>query len=407
MSRQNLITDKEKRYQASKQVTLLGAVVNVILSVGKIAAGVIGHSPVMVADGVHSASDLVSDAVVVWGMRMGKAAPDVEHPYGHGRFETLATLVLALALFGVALGIMHDAVDRLRDPGAIIVPTTIALWGAILSILCKEALYHYTVRVGKQHNAKTIIANAWHHRSDAISSVAALAGISGAMMGMPLLDPVAAIAVALIVLKMGISFARDTLKELSDAAIDGDIKKTVDELVVSIPEVRSAHFLKGRQMGSDILIDVHVEVHPYISVSEGHQIAEMVRFALLQGIKEINDVLVHVDTIDDHAELFPKLPTRLELLPQVISMQNKVGGIHKIERFSLNYTPQGIIADLSISLTGSPTLTEAQGMADRFRTQLLTLDTLKNACVHLFLTDGKTWTDQQRQQDWVMAQGSE
>lgn len=405
MSRQNLITEKEKRYQASKRVTVVGAVANVILSVGKIVAGVLGHSPVMVADGVHSASDLVSDAVVMWGMRMGKAAPDVDHPYGHGRFETIATLVLAMALLGVAVGIMYDAVARLQNMSNITVPTTIALWGAMASILIKEGLYHYTVLVGKRYNAKTIIANAWHHRSDAISSVAALAGISGAMMGMPLLDPVAAIAVAVIVFKMGIGFARDTLKELSDAAIDHDVRKKVDELVVSIPEVRDAHFLKGRQMGSDILIDVHVEVHPYISVSEGHQIAETVRFTLLNAIKEINDVLVHVDTIDDHVELFPKLPTRRDLLPQVELIKAGVDGIHRIERFSLNYTPQGIIADISISLAGSRTLDQAQGISDRFREQLLTVDTICNACVHLFLTDGGTWKDQKRQQAWVKAEG--
>ena len=407
MSRQTLVTDKEKRYQASKQVTIIGAVANVILSVGKILAGILGNSPVMVADGVHSASDLVSDAVVMWGMRMGKAAPDADHPYGHGRFETIATLVLAMALLAVAFGIMLDAVQRLQDPTSITAPTTIALWGAIASILIKEGLYHYTVVIGKQYNAKTIIANAWHHRSDAISSVAALAGISGAMMGMPLLDPVAAIAVAVIVLKMGISFARETLKELADSAIDEDIRKTVDTLVHAIPEVRDAHFLKGRQMGSDILIDVHVEVHPFISVSEGHQIAETVRFTLLKEIKDINDVLVHVDTIDDHKHLFPKLPTRRELLPEVQTIQAKIEGIHTIERFSINYTPEGIIADLSISLEGSPTWEQAKQIAEQFRTQLLTLETVCNASIHLFLSDGKSWTEQQRQLEWVQAKSGD
>lgn len=403
MSRQNFVSDKEKRYQASKRVTIIGAIANVFLSAGKIIAGIIGHSPVMVADGVHSASDLVSDVVVVWGMRMGKAAPDAEHPYGHGRFETLATLVLALVLLAVAFGIMFDAVDRLQEPETIAVPTAIALWGAIASLIIKEGLYHYTVIVGKRYNAKTIIANAWHHRSDAISSVAALAGISGAMLGMPLLDPVAAIAVAVIVLKMGINFARDTLTELADAAIDSEIRKNVDSLIVSIPEVRDAHFLKGRQMGSDILIDVHIEVHPFISVSEGHQIAEIVRFTLLDKIKEVNDVLVHVDTMDDHAELFPELLTRQQLLPEVRAIMGHVDGVHRIERLSLDYTLQGIVVDLSLSLDNASTVDRAQGIADQFREKLLMLEAVCDVCIHLFLTDGGRWRDQQRQQQWVEA----
>ena len=382
------MTNKEARYQAAQRVTVVGALVNVVLSIGKIAAGILGHSPVMVADGVHSASDLLSDAVVVWGMRLGKTAPDEEHPYGHGRFETFATLLLAMALLGVAFGITWDAVDRLRTPEEIAVPTAIALLGAIASIAIKEGLYHYTMRVGKKYNAKAIMANAWHHRSDAISSVAALAGISGAMMDMPLLDPVAAIAVALIVFKMGIGFARDTLNELSDAAIDSDIRKKVDQVVAATPGVRHAHYLKGRQMGSDILIDVHIEVHPFITVSEGHQIAETVRFSLLAAMKEINDVMVHVDTIDDHRHLFPELPSRQMLLPQVTAIQNTIEGIQKIERFSLHYTPQGILANLTISLKNpSVSLQEARELAAQLRQKLHAAKIFQNVSIDLPLRE--------------------
>ncbi len=399
----DIVGDREKRFQASKRVTIVGAVANVILSVGKILAGVFGNSPVMIADGVHSASDLVSDAVVVWGMQLGKARADADHPYGHGRYETFATLFLALALFAVAIGIIVDAVDRLASPELITPPELMALWAAILSIVIKESLYHYTVIVGKKYNAKAIIANAWHHRSDAISSIAALAGIGGAMLGLPLLDPVAAIAVAVIVGKMGLEFARDALKELADAAIDQSIKENINAMVEAIPEVQNAHFLKGRQMGSDILIDVHIEVHPYISVSEGHQIAEKVRHKLLAQIQEVNDVMVHVDTVDDHAILVPVLLSRKQMLEKIEQARNEHPSINRLENLSLHYTPEGIVLNLSISLDQSDTFQAAQERAEQFHRSLMKIDGIQSAIIHIFATDGQQWNRESRFEEWVLA----
>jgi cation diffusion facilitator family transporter len=399
----DIVGDREKRFQASKKVTIIGAVANVILSTGKILAGVFGNSPVMIADGVHSASDLVSDAVVVWGMQLGKASADEDHPYGHGRFETLATLFLAFALFAVAIGIIVDAVDRLGSPELITPPELIALWAAVLSIIIKEGLYHYTVIVGRKYNAKAIIANAWHHRSDAISSVAALAGIGGAMLGLPLLDPVAAVAVAVIVGKMGLEFARDALKEFSDSAIDESIQKSIKEMVATIPEVQDAHFLKGRQMGSDILIDVHIEVHPFISVSEGHQIAEKVRYTLLKQIKEVNDVMVHVDTVDDHAILVPVLHSRREMLEKIEQTKKSFLKIVALENLSLHYIPEGIIINLSISLDSAATFAEGINVAEQFQKSLQQIEGVQSAVVHLFASDGGHWTEQDRYKEWVQA----
>lgn len=399
----DIIGDREKRFRASRKVTIVGAVANIILSVGKIVAGVIGNSPVMIADGVHSASDLVSDAVVVWGMQLGKARPDADHPYGHGRYETLATLFLALALFAVAIGIIVDAVSRLEHPELIAPPEMIALWAAILSIAIKEALYHYTVIVGKKFNAKAIIANAWHHRSDAISSVAALAGIGGAMLGVPLLDPVAAVAVAVIVGKMGLEFARDSIKEFADAAIDETIHENINKMVAAVPEVQDAHFLRGRQMGSDILIDVHIEVHPFISVSEGHQIAEKVRYSLLEQIKEVNDVMVHVDTVDDHAILVPILLSRREMLEKIKKCKQAFPEILTLENLSIHYTPEGIVLNLSIALNKTDTFASAMQTAHSFHKALLDYEEIQSVVINLFATDGEEWTTQERHKEWVLA----
>lgn len=367
---------KVRRYHSARRATILSAAVNVALAIGKIFAGIVGHSAAMVADGLHSASDLITDGVVMISMRVAGREADEDHPYGHGKFETLATQFIAVVLIGVALGIIIDAVGRIRDP-ALTAPTTIALVAAFVSILSKEALFQYTIRVGRALNAKALIANAWHQRSDAISSVAALIGIGGAMMGWPLLDPLAAIAVALILGKVGVELLYDAVKELTDStdAIDKELQTRIAALVDANPDVRACPFCTARRLGPDIVVDVTIVVDPYLSVSEGHQIAERVRHTLLDRIDAVTDVRVHVDPCDHdlHAPS-PDMTDRyaiLALVDREIADHHPITGVDDI---TLHYTPEGIVLDASLAIDESVSLADAQADADDLRARVMAAD---------------------------------
>nr|CRH06632.1 putative Cation diffusion facilitator family transporter [Candidatus Magnetococcus massalia] len=346
--------DAEKsQHRAADRAILVGVVVNLLLSIGKIIAGVVGHSAALVADGVHSASDLVSDGVVWLGMRIARQAPDEEHPYGHGRFETLATLFIALALLAVAIGIVVDAVDRvhLEATSTMLVPTDMALIAVILSIFTKEGLFHYTLRVGERLNQRALIANAWHHRSDAISSIAAMVGIVGAQMGWPLMDPIAAIVVAFILGKVAWGFLMEVYHEFVNAAsaVDAAVQQKIQQLIDEHPDVRSAHLVKARRSGSDVQVDIHVVVNPMLSVSEGHQIAEQLRMTLTTEIQGVQDALVHVDPEDDTQHPIPiTFPNRSRVKEVFEPHVNKMPEFALLESLMLHYTHAGLVVDLKL-----------------------------------------------------------
>ncbi len=197
------VDGREERKRTTQQVTLVGALINTLLSVVKIAVGLIAQSQALVADGIHSLSDLLSDVLVYVAAQHAGHGPDSDHPYGHGRFETAATLGLGILLVMVALGISWDAVSRLFTPEKLLHPGPMALYAAALSIVAKEALYHYTVRAARRIRSDMLQANAWHHRSDAASSIVVLVGVAGTMAGLPYLDAIAAFAVGLMVAKIG------------------------------------------------------------------------------------------------------------------------------------------------------------------------------------------------------------
>ncbi|MBF0176300.1 MAG: cation transporter [Magnetococcales bacterium] len=343
---------KQERFAAAHRVTVLGVAVDFLLSIGKILAGLLGRSAAMVADGVHSLSDLIVDAAVLIGMHYAKKDADDAHPYGHGRYETLASQFIAVSLLLLAMGIFWDAAYRLGSP-ALQPPGMVALIAAILSIAAKEALYHYTLRVGKKYDARAIIANAQHHRSDVVSTLAALLGVGGAMLGYPILDPIAAIVVAMILAKTGWDLLKEAMDELTDStrAIDDQIQHHITSLVEAIPEVHSAHFLSARRMGPDIRVDVHVVVDPFLSVSEGHQISEKVRISLLENVAAITEVLVHVDTVDDQVESLPTLSDRTDLTKHVEEEIQNGDHFSRLESLTPHYTMEGIILDLVLVTT--------------------------------------------------------
>lgn len=363
---------KQERYLAARKATLIGVVVNVFLSIGKIVAGIAGNSAAILADGIHSASDLITDGVVLISMRASKVQADDEHPYGHGKFETLATQFISLTLLLVAFGICFDAVGRLQKPD-LEPPTLIALIAAFVSLISKEAMFQYTIRVGRRLNATALIANAWHQRSDAISSIAAMVGIGGAMMGWPIFDPLAAIAVAFILGKVGIDLFRDSFRELTDstAAIDKEVHKEISGLVESLPEVLSAHAMTPRRMGPDIIVDVHVVVPLCLTASEGHQVADRVRKTLLAQVEAITQVMVHVDTENDEKKEVP-LMARREILQDLVGREIADSwSILGVNRLTPHYATDGIDIDLVLDVNNDSSLTQIHSESQHLSRQLI------------------------------------
>ncbi|MBF0156332.1 MAG: cation transporter [Magnetococcales bacterium] len=364
---------RDDRFLAGRRAALVGFITNLILTIGKIAAGLLGHSTAMLADGLESLSDMVADGILLLAMRIARRGADADHPYGHGKFETLATLATSLLILAMAGTIVTMAFGKFQEP-SLLPPTGIALVAAVVTILTKEALFRYTIAIGRRINAKAVIANAWHHRSDAISTVASLIGIVLGMYGWPLADPIAAIIVAFILGRLGIQFLGEAIRDLTDAAsaIDQEIQEKIASLVKTTPNVRSVHLLKARRLGPDILVDVHVVVHPHLSVSEGHQIAEKVRLALEDGIRGLIDVMVHVDTEDDQLTgAVPIFPDRHSLQERLEPCLDGLAALSPPLRVVSHYATSGIRLELGIGASSSVSLAVAQREAATLATRIV------------------------------------
>lgn len=291
--------DADVRNRATRRVAIVSALTNLIMSFAKIIVGYLGHSQALIVDGIHSLSDLLSDALVLFAGHHANQAPDAEHPYGHGRFETAATLALGILLLLVAVGIGWDSVERLFNQDELQTPAAIALYAAAFSILANEALYWYTLIVARRIKSKMLEANAWHHRSDAVSSIVVLAGIGGTQLGISNLDTVAAVIVSVMIAKIGWTLGWQALEELVDKSLDEEEVDKVHSVIDSVDGVRSLHMLRTRKSGHMSAADVHVLVDPSLTVSEGHMIAATVEERLKQRIEHLADVTVHVDPEDD------------------------------------------------------------------------------------------------------------
>lgn len=343
---------QEARYRDARRVTLVGAVVNLVLAAAKIVFGVIGQSQALVADGVHSLSDLVSDAMVWLAARHGSRDADESHPYGHARIETAATVGLGIVLILVAGGILFDAVTRLFEVERLLHPGYLAIVVAALSVISKEALYHYTVAAARRHRSNLLRANAWHHRSDAVSSIIVVVGVAGAMAGLDYLDALAAAAVALMIAKIGWDLGWQSVKELVDTALDAERVAEIHQRILSVDGVEELHMLRTRHMGPDALVDVHILVPPHCSVSEGHQIAEAVRAELIREFDEVRDVMVHIDPEDDEAyPVNADLPLREELLSRLRKQWQDIPEAKAIQKATLHYLKGRVQVDLLLPLS--------------------------------------------------------
>jgi len=338
------------RYQEVRKVTLVGSLVDFLLGVAKIIVGWFAHSQALIADGVHSLSDLATDFLVLYAAKHAHRAADEDHPYGHGRIETLATVGLGIALIGIALGIGYDAMRRMNSPDLLLDPGWIALGVAALSVVSKEVIYQYTRNAAKRLRSNMLMANAWHSRSDAISSIVVVIGVAGAMMGYTYLDSVAAIAVAVMISKIGFELVLDSTKELIDTALEPEVTDAIRREVFNIDGVRALHMLRSRRSGSDALVDLHIQVDPRISVSEGHQIGDTVRRQLLERIEEVTDVTVHIDPEDDEQKSpCDKLPLRGDLIEALKERWEHLDGIHA-DQVTLHYLDGKLQVELGLPL---------------------------------------------------------
>jgi cation diffusion facilitator family transporter len=326
-------------------------VVNLLLAAAKIGFGLIAQSQALVADGIHSLSDLMSDALVYWAAHHAHHGPDEKHPYGHGRFETAATLGLGILLVLVAVGIAWDAVDRLFSPERLLTPSLLALGVALFSILANEALYQYTMAVGKRLRSDMLKANAWHHRSDAISSIVVLVGVAGTMAGLPYLDAMAAVGVSLMVAKIGWNLGLSAFHELVDSGLEEERLQKITKAIVSIGGVNDLHMLRTRRSGGQASVDVHVLVDPWLSVSEGHQISQAVIDRLINEFEEIGDVTVHIDAEDDEkAAPCQGLPLRKEAEEMLEARWGEIPGWERRERVLFHYLGGRIDVDVHLPL---------------------------------------------------------
>lgn len=343
------MNDNELIKQKS-QVTCVAALINLFLAAIKIIFGVLGQSTALIADGIHSLSDLASDVLVLIAVRLGSRKADLDHPYGHARFETIATIVLGLALVLVAGGIAVDAIERLWYPALLLIPDIQTLGIATISILANEWLYHYTRRVAKKTRSKLLLANAWHHRSDAISSVVVLFGIVVVLAGYVYADAIAAVIVALMIAKIGVSLIWESVRELVDTSLPHAKIVKIRQQVADTDGVRAIHLLRTRKMGADAFVDLHIQVNSHISVSEGHMIADSVRDGLRNNFEEIADVLVHTDPEDDE---FKNKISQLPLSRAVVLQNIKYiwGSFYpQIQKVNIHYLDGGIELEIILPL---------------------------------------------------------
>ncbi|MEO8298880.1 MAG: cation diffusion facilitator family transporter [Burkholderiales bacterium] len=297
------------RAAAAARSTWVSVAVNVVLSTVQIVLGVFARSQGLVADGLHTLSDLVADFVVLLAGRHSQKDADVEHPYGHQRFENAASLVLGLLLLVVGVGMLWSAVHKLQAPESIATVHAVALWAAGVALVAKEALFRYMLAVAKRVKSSLLVANAWHARSDAASSLVVGVGIAGNLAGYPLLDPIAALIVGLMVAKMGWQFGWSALNDLMDRAVDEQEVEAIRRTLRETPGVADVHDVRTRKMGDMIVVDAHIEVEATLSVEAGHDIAVIARQRVLERHRVIN-MMTHVDP--HHRPDLDHMPLRRE-----------------------------------------------------------------------------------------------
>jgi cation diffusion facilitator family transporter len=290
---------KQTRFKEGQRITWVSVAVNIVLTTMQLTVGVVAHSQSLIADAMHTLSDIVADVFVLFANRKGAEAADADHPYGHGRFETAASLVLGLLLAGTGAGILISAAGRLQDLGSAPPVGVAAMWAALFTLAAKEGLFRYMLATAERLRSPMLVANAWHARADALSSLVVAAGIGGALLGFGFADAAAAIVVGAMIVRAGLKFGWEAIRELIDTGLSAEEVNAIRRTIATTPGVLGLHDLRTRRMAHQVLVDAHVQVNSRISVSEGHRVAESARQRVLDGHPEVLDVLVHVDAEND------------------------------------------------------------------------------------------------------------
>lgn len=343
----------DKRRKAAERVTIIGGILDAVLGVLKILVGVIANSSALIADGIHSLSDLLTDFMVVIVLRLSHRAPDDNHPWGHARFETVGTVALGIILIAVGAAMAYDSINLLfaSEPPAL--PAWPALIAAALSIVGKEWIFRYTLNIGKALQSDLIIANAWHSRTDALSSIVVFVAVAGAMAGIWWLDALAAVLVALLVGKIGWDLVAKSITELVDTALPEERVNALRDQVLSVDGVVNVHSFKSRLMGNQSLLEMHLQVAPHLSAAEGHYIGDNVVCQLQGRFDDIGHVIFHIDTYDDeefHGDVFcPVMPTRREVSQHLDATISRILGENPDYELILYYHPEYIDLDIKAS----------------------------------------------------------
>lgn len=291
---------KNREHQIYR-VTLVGSIGNLILVIFKFISGILGHSAAMIADAVHSLSDFVTDIIVVLLVKISSKPNDIDHKYGHGKYETLATAIIGIILLCVGVGILWNGVKSIWyviNGGILPQPKMIALIAAVLSIVIKEILYRFTVIVGKRVNSQTIIANAWHHRSDAFSSIGTLLGIGGAILlgeKWSILDPIAAVVVSVFIIKVSIQLLKPALEELTDVSLPQSTEKEIEKILISYPDVVEPHNLRTRKIGNYSAVEVHIRMDGNLTVSQSHDMTKSLEQQISKLLGGNAYITIHVE----------------------------------------------------------------------------------------------------------------
>lgn len=293
--------NNKSRERKIYQVTIYGSLVNIALVILKFIAGFLGQSAAMIADAVHSLSDLITDLIVIVFVRLSSKPQDKGHDYGHGKYETLATLLVGVALLAVGGGILKNGIDAIRiylSGGALSSPGWIALIAALLSIVSKEILFRYTNRVGRKLDSPAVIANAWHHRSDALSSIGTGIGIGGAILlgeQWRVLDPLAAVIVSLFILKVALYMVKPCIDELLEKSLPDEVEQAISEQVLSFSEVSELHHLRTRRIGSYYALEMHVRMDGNLSLHDAHAVTVLIEKKLRAMYGENTIINIHVE----------------------------------------------------------------------------------------------------------------
>lgn len=283
------------------RTTLVGSVANLLLVIFKFIAGIVGHSAAMIADAVHSLSDFITDIIVVIFVAISGKPEDEDHDYGHGKYETLATAVIGIILFFIGVGILISGIKAIvgtLQGEPLQTPSLLALIAAVISIVVKEVLYHYTVKRGKALGSSSVVANAWHHRSDALSSIGTAIGIGGAIFlgeQWRILDPIAAVIVSLFIIKVAVELFKPCIEELLERSLPAEMEQKILDIILATPQVSSPHHLRTRRIGSYIAIEVHIRMDGQTSLSEAHQVASDIERRLKAEFGESTHIGIHME----------------------------------------------------------------------------------------------------------------